>query len=469
MNHKRPPVPAIVILILLVAVSAYFIYSQSASDENGALTASGFIEATQVNIAPELAGKVTEVLVEEGQAVHAGDPLLRLDPSLLTAQRAVASAAADSARAAVTTAESTLASAQVQYDLALRASIMQDKGLRTADWYRSEPGEFTLPLWYYSKEEQIQAAMAEVDAAREFLTAAEDKLKETQAKQESAEFIKAERALAEAQATFDVALDLFNRVEEGYTLDELTPAQLEKLYKGYYPNKGVDQELYDAANAFYDDAKSQLDAAQDEYEKASTTDGAKAVLKARAEMSVAQERYFTALDNVLALQTGEESLTVAAAQKGLGQANAVVEQARSAVAQAEANLALLDTQIAKLTVVAASDGVILTRNVEVGEFVQPGATAFVLGQLNSLTITVYVPEDRYGELKLGQSATVTVDSFPGVTFTATVINISNKAEFTPRNVQTVEGRSSTVYAIKLSVVDPDGDLKIGMPADVEFK
>jgi multidrug resistance efflux pump len=106
--------------------------------------------------------------------------------------------------------------------------------------------------------------------------------------------------------------------------------------------------------------------------------------------------------------------------------------------------------------------------VEPGEFVQPGATAFVIGQLNSLTITVFVPEDRYGELRLGQTATVTVDSFPGVTFTASIVNISDKAEFTPRNVQTVEGRSSTVYAIKLSVTDPDGKLKIGMPADVVF-
>jgi len=62
-----------------------------------------------------------------------------------------------------------------------------------------------------------------------------------------------------------------------------------------------------------------------------------------------------------------------------------------------------------------------------------------------------------------------VDSFPGVTFTATVIQISDKAEFTPRNVQTVEGRSSTVFAIKLSISNPDGQLKIGMPADVVFK
>jgi HlyD family secretion protein len=54
-------------------------------------------------------------------------------------------------------------------------------------------------------------------------------------------------------------------------------------------------------------------------------------------------------------------------------------------------------------------------------------------------------------------------------FTAEVVQIADKAEFTPRNVQTVEGRSSTVYAIKLKVNDPDGRLKIGMPADVVFK
>ncbi|HCR70834.1 MAG TPA: hypothetical protein DIW23_05275, partial [Anaerolineae bacterium] len=62
-----------------------------------------------------------------------------------------------------------------------------------------------------------------------------------------------------------------------------------------------------------------------------------------------------------------------------------------------------------------------------------------------------------------------VDSFPDETFNATVIWISNQAEFTPRNVQTVEGRSATFYAIKLSVENVDSKLKIGMPADVIFK
>ena len=122
MNHKRPPLPAIFILLILVGVSAYFIYSQSAGEQDGALTASGFIEATQINLAPELAGKVTEVLVDEGQTVKTGDPLLRLDPSLLTAQRAVAAAQVDSANAALATAEAALASVQNQYDLALQTA-----------------------------------------------------------------------------------------------------------------------------------------------------------------------------------------------------------------------------------------------------------------------------------------------------------------------------------------------------------
>ena len=155
-------------------------------------------------------------------------------------------------------------------------------------------------------------------------------------------------------------------------------------------------------------------------------------------------------------------------KKTFASANAL-EQAKSALAQAEASLSLIDAQIAKLTVNAPMDGVILTRNVEPGEFVQPGAAALTVGDVSNLTITVYVPEDRYGKISLGQTAEVRVDSFPDLTFTATVVHISDQAEFTPRNVQTAEGRSSTFYAIKLKIENSDGKLKIGMPADVVFK
>jgi HlyD family secretion protein len=212
-----------------------------------------------------------------------------------------------------------------------------------------------------------------------------------------------------------------------------------------------------------------LEIAQKEYNDLLTTDSADAVLQARAEVSVAEERFYSALDFLRNLQTGDQSTTVIVAQGGVDQAQAAVDQAQKTVQQAQASLDLVDAQIAKLAVYAPMDGIILTRNVEPGEFLQPGAAALTMADLNEITITVYVPEDRYGQISLGQQAEVTVDSFPGETFTAEVIHIADEAEFTPRNVQTVEGRSSTVYAIRLKVTDSEGRLKIGMPADVVFK
>ena len=138
------------------------------------------------------------------------------------------------------------------------------------------------------------------------------------------------------------------------------------------------------------------------------------------------------------------------------------------LAQAGAEGALVAVQLNKLQVRAPSAGVIMTRDVEPGEVVQPGVPLLTIGQLDQLTITVYLPEDRYGQVNLGDTAQVSVDSFPGQAFTARVTRIADQAEFTPRNVQTQEERSSTVYAVQLSVDDLAGKLKPGMPADVLF-
>lgn len=114
------------------------------------------------------------------------------------------------------------------------------------------------------------------------------------------------------------------------------------------------------------------------------------------------------------------------------------------------------------------NGVVLERLFEPGELATPGSTLLTIGDLYSLNLTVYIPEDRYGQISLGQTYPVTVDSFPGREFAGRVTHIADKAEFTPRNVQTVEGRKNTVYAIQLSLTNPDLALKPGMPADVNF-
>ncbi|HEX9333898.1 MAG TPA: efflux RND transporter periplasmic adaptor subunit, partial [Anaerolineales bacterium] len=292
----------------------------------------------------------------------------------------------------------------------------------------------------------------------------------------NADFVAAETRLSNARMGYLIAKSVQDHAQ--LTGGKVSPEDIQVDVPPFAPSCRIriaiaktlsgDSDVVTAAQDALDAAETELDEAQKAYDDLLTTDAADRVREARAELSVTQERYEVALDTLSRLQTGEYSPQVKIASMALEQAKAGLQQAEGAVHQAEANLSLLDTQIAELKVSAPMDGVIITRNVEPGEFVQPGAVAFAMADLNNVTITVYVPEDRYGQISLGQSAQVTVDSLPSQTFNAEVIHIADQAEFTPRNVQTVEGRSSTVYAVKLKVTDSEGKLKIGMPADVTF-
>ncbi len=431
MQNKKILVSVIIVLVLVAATVGYF-RVRAMANTNSPLKASGTIEAINVDVSPELSGKIKDVLVEEGQTVKAGDPLLHLDDSLLAAQRAVAAAQVDSAKAA-------LATAQNSYDQTLENALTLEGSATAKDWHFSAPDQFNQPLWYFSQSEQIISAQAEADAAQKSLQDAHSNLQTVISDLNNADFLAAEKRLSDARATFLVAKDVKvatdNAVQGG----------------------GVQK----AGDANYNAALDELRVAQDTYNALLKSDAANHVENARGQVVVAQERYDTAYSRLLSLETGTQSPAVAAASKTL-------EQVKVALSQAEANLALLDTQIAKLTVYAPIDGVILTRSVEPGEFVQAGSAALTVANINQLTITVYVPEDQYGQIALGQKATVSVDSFPGRLFDAEVTQIADQAEFTPRNVQTAEGRVTTVFAIKLTLHDPAEKLKPGMPADLTF-
>lgn len=430
----------------LIFVLVFAILTASCgSADSAAVQASGQIEAKEIAIAPELSGRVVEVSVIEGNSVKAGDPLLRLDDSLLLSEKQVAQAALDSASANLQAAQAALDSAQAQYDLVLSAALAAEP--RQDMWKQSKPGEYDQPVWYFTKDEQIQSAQVEIDKAELALEKEKIQLSEIGKKAGSASFLEIERKLSDARTAFEVAkvvLDRTNGISDG-------------------------TNLHDAAQTSFDDAKIDLKNAQKDYDDALTTDGAKDVLKARAKVEVARERYFSALDALRTLQTGEDSLSVVAAMRAVDQARALFVQSQSAVTAAQAGLDLNDTQMDKLAVRAPMDGVVLVRSVEVGEVMQAGMPILTIGKLDPLKVTVYIPETQYGQISLGQQATLSVDSFPNETFTAHVTRISDKAEFTPQNVQTKEGRQTTVYAIELSVDNVDGKLKPGMPADVIFK
>jgi HlyD family secretion protein len=172
------------------------------------------------------------------------------------------------------------------------------------------------------------------------------------------------------------------------------------------------------------------------------------------------------------LELAQARLDAARAKLAAAQAGPAAEQlavAQSQVDVAKAAADVIRAQMDKLALHSPIDGLVLSRSVESGEVVVPGTPLMTLARPADMTITVYIPEDRYGMIKLGQDAVVTVDSFPGETFKASVMHIADRAEFTPRNVQTEEGRRTTVYAIELSLENPDGRLKPGMPADVQFE
>ena len=477
MQHKRPPLPAIILIVLIIAAGVYYGVRALNSNENGNLSASGTIESVIVNVSPQMAGRVKEALFEEGQPVKMGDPLFSLDESLLAAQRDVAQRGVDSAHNALLTAQSAYNLAQAQYDATLTTARTQEGGQRLTDWANRTPGQFEQPLWYFSQDEQITAAQAAVASAHAELQQAQADLETVVKDLNNANFVAAETRLSNARVDYLISKAVYSRSQ--LTGGKVRPEDVQVDVPDFAPEYRIkiaiaktlsgDSDVITAANDALDGAETELKDAQAAYNDVLTTAAADHVRKARATVSVAQERYESALDTLSRLQTGAYSPQVKIAAMALEQAKAALQQAQGAVNQSEANLALLETQVSELTISAPLDGVILTRNVEPGEFVQPGAVAFAMADLNNITITVYVPEDRYGQLKLGQQASVTVDSFPGEAFNAEVVHIADQAEFTPRNVQTVEGRSSTVYAIKLKVTDSEGKLKIGMPADVVFE
>jgi len=436
----------IILLVLLFSMALSSCGAGGDEAEDGAITASGTISAETIQVAAELGGTVVDVLAEEGDQVEAGDVLLRLDESLLDAQMTQAQAAVAVAESGLEAAHAQLASAELQRDLAVQGARLQETELRQSAWLLPSPAVFELPNWYFERDEQLRAVGEEIEDAQEALDVVLADLQEVLNDVSSSDFLAAEERLAVARIRYEVAeatLDQARTARERDSLEELAS---------------------EAVNA----AEAELEAAQLDYDRMLSTTAADEVIEARAAVAVARARLDYALDEQSLLQTGEESLQVQAAVAAVGAAEAAVRQAEAGVAQAHAALDLLMVQREKMTLHAPMSGTVMARSVEIGELASPGATLFTIADLDAVSLTVYIPENQYGRIQLGQDVQVSVDSFPGEVFSGVVVRIADEAEFTPRNVQTVEGRQTTVYAIRIELDNVDQALKPGMPADVVF-
>jgi HlyD family secretion protein len=200
-----------------------------------------------------------------------------------------------------------------------------------------------------------------------------------------------------------------------------------------------------------DDAVRDLERAQRLFEGGAVSQ--EALDKARTAAQVAEAGVDQARERVQLLEEGPRTERVAAQR-------AVVSQAEAAVRQ-------IDAALGNASIMAPFAGVVTLRHREPGETVSPGAPVLTVMNPEDRWVRIYVREDRIGEVRIGQTARITSDTYPERDYDGEVIFIANEAEFTPRNVQTTEERVKLVYAIKVRITgDPSHDLKPGIPADV---
>ncbi len=415
----------VAIIFVVGIVIAIAIARSSKSDTTTEWNASGFIEAEILSIAPEIAGRVAELPVAEGVEVKQGDVLLKLTDDLLAAQvdlargqlaeaQALLAQAKAGARAqAVTKAEAQLKLAQANRDAAQQA-------WRDAQAIRDHPQMLDV---------QIAAAKTQVEAAQKELEA-----------------MLLQRDIAE-KAWKDY----------GDTADKLAGVPPE--YRPHLPTMYYDipyqwQQAIAGANV-----------AQTNYDAAQT-----ALKNLQAQRSNPQEAQMQ-VDITYARQQAAEA-QVAQAQAALDglKAGATPEQIDAAQAQvdvAEAAVEAAQVQLGKTIIRAPANGVIAASSIHAGELAAPSLTALQLADLDKVHLTIFVPGGDIGRFSIGQPINVRVDAFPDRVFPGSIVYISDKAEFTPRNVRTPSDRSKLVYAVKIQLANPDHALKPGLQAEAD--
>jgi HlyD family secretion protein len=379
--------------------------------EKHALTASGTIQADNVRISSVLGGRIASVRVAKGQEIRAGETLVVLDSSqiedkLTEMQAAIAAAEAELALARAGPRVEEIAAAEGLLSLAQA----ERDGAMTAWQNALDMLDNPQMLDAQIVEAQTNVKLAEQSA---FLATAElekEKLLAEQKREGSKE-----RQAADLQVT---------ACEEALSAAEADMAAAQTALDWLWYIRSQPLGLIAQANA----AKGQVQIAE-------------------AGVAVAQ----TDLDDLLAGPT-ENEIAVAEANVRLAEAQAKV----------------LEANLVKFTLMSPVDGVVLNQTLRVGELAAPAATILSVADLSSLTLTVYVPVDRLGEVVLDQKVHVAVDSFPGQVFKGQVSSMSDSPEFVPRNVATQEERLNTVYAVEIVLDNTDGLLKPGMPADATF-
>jgi len=183
------------------------------------------------------------------------------------------------------------------------------------------------------------------------------------------------------------------------------------------------------------------------------------------------ERTKKMLKDDAATQKQLDDLTgqVAVLQKQIASNNTQKESVAAELAVSNSKKTTLIEQIKRSSVLSPLNGTVLEKYSEAGEITSAGKPLVKIADLSVMKLKVYVSGAQLAGIKIGQQCTVRIDngkkgytSFPGV-----ISYISDKAEFTPKIIQTKEERVTLVYAINIDVKN-DGKIKSGMPGEAKF-
>ncbi len=157
---------------------------------------------------------------------------------------------------------------------------------------------------------------------------------------------------------------------------------------------------------------------------------------------------------------------LAAQQSSLKTTTAALTEQSNAI---NVQMMMVEDQLRKCSVINPIEGTVLTKYAMQNEMTLPGKALYKIADLSTLILRAYVSGNQLPQFKLGQTVDVLVDAPEGEykTYKGTITWVSDKAEFTPKTIQTKDERANLVYAIKISVKN-DGYLKLGMYGEVNF-
>lgn len=463
--------PRLVAGVLVAALVIIILSAILRGAPKGTITASGIMEATEVTLASKVLATVNRVNVQEGALVTKGEALVQLEDDQYAEQ--------------VKQAEGALGAAEARYREALNGARPEQIAQARAQVSQSEAAlsgarkQLSIAEKNYAGSldlaARLEAAQTQSKASRAAYRRAMDALQVVRQGARKDQIEQARAAVQQAQALANQATLDLQRAQKLYDRGAIPASQLDSA-----------RTASRSAEAQLDQAKARLADLEAGPTSAEIQQAEAAAAQAKAEMDgaarglkIAREQYDQRLVPAQQLTSSRTQYETSAAQlqgsearllellhgtriEEIDAARALVEQARAAVRQAR-------TFLDSTTVLSPTDGAVITRAVEPGDLATIGSTLMVLADLAHLKLKVYVNEPVYGRIELGQSAQVTVDSYPGQVFTGRVTEIAQEAEFTPKEIQTPEQRAKLVFAIKITIPNPDGKLKPGMPADAELK